>query len=97
MMQQFVRLLRRVGIAICAISIATCYLGPRYEVSKIPIEQLRLMGDTDWIGASWVEWSIVSLLSGIACLIAALVISLLAKGRQGGQPTALGDNREPSE
>ena len=32
----------------------TCFFGVRYAISRIPAEELKRIGDTDWIGVEWI-------------------------------------------
>jgi hypothetical protein len=38
-----------------AFAIGCLLLGPRYEISRVPLEQRAQMADFDWIGVKWIE------------------------------------------
>ena len=51
-------------------SMGTCFLGTRYAISRIPPEELKRIGETDWIGVEWI-------LRGGILLIVAVVLALV--------------------
>jgi hypothetical protein len=42
------------SVVLLVFGIATCQLGYRYELGKIPAERRARMHDTDWVGAEWI-------------------------------------------
>ena len=57
------------GLTLCILSLATCQLGVRHEVNKIPAERLAQMGDHDWVGVYWIGLSLAIFAVGVVCLI----------------------------
>jgi hypothetical protein len=64
------RILLGSSLVLFVASLGTCFFGERYALSKIPPEQLKKMGDTDWIGAEWIAGGgILLLLSAVLALV----------------------------
>ena len=51
-------------------SMGTCFFGVRYAISRIPPEELKRIGDIDWIGVEW-------MLRGGILLVLAIVLALV--------------------
>lgn len=65
----------RVALLIAALlfvaSLATCYFGVEYEISKLPPEHPAHTGDNDWIGVEWIG-------RGMALQAGAFIAALIA-------------------
>jgi len=53
-MRKSSRILFGASLFLFAASMATCFFGVRYAISRIPPEELKRIGDTDWIGVEWI-------------------------------------------
>lgn len=78
-MSRPIRLLLSGSLVVFALSIATCYFGVNYEVSKIPPEVRKGMSDTDWIGVEWIGGGMLLSLLSIALFITAAILFLRQK------------------
>ena len=68
-MRKASRILLGASVLFFVASMSTCFFGVRYAINRIPPEELRRIGDTDWIGAEWI-------LGGGVLLVIAAVLAL---------------------
>jgi hypothetical protein len=75
-MRRLLQLLLGTAVLLILISMGTCFFGVRYEIAKIPPEEIARRGDTDWIGAEWILRGFILLLIGVVLAVASLIIWL---------------------
>ncbi len=77
----------RVALLIAALlfvaSLATCYFGVEYEISKLPPEHPAHTGDDDWIGFEWVIRAMTLQAVAFFAALIALVAWNLGRKRAG--------------
>jgi hypothetical protein len=69
-MRKSSRILFGASLFLFVASMGTCFLGVRYAISRIPAEELKRIGDTDWVGVEWI-------LRGGILLMVAVVLALV--------------------
>lgn len=69
-----IRILRWVSLSLVLISAFTCFVGPRYEASKLSITQRTGMSDIDWIGSGWIALSFALLVLAALLFSVAIIV-----------------------
>jgi len=67
-------------------SLATCYFGVKYEISKLPPDHPAHTGDNDWIGVEWIARGMAMqaiALFGVLITLAARIVSRKYTGAKG--------------
>ena len=74
-----VRSLRYSAALLLVASGLTCFVGPRYAVSRLSPAQRHSMTDTDWIGVEWIGIGMLLFAVAVVLILAAVVTSRRAR------------------
>ena len=64
------------AVLLVLISMGTCFFGVRYEIAKLPPEEIARRGDTDWIGVEWILRGFIVLLVSVILALASVIVWL---------------------